>query len=154
MKTLLLLFVLACSSAASAQLKLNYYNKPDDEPTVTFGIINDWSFKALGASDFRGFNLQVGMWADNLGFFSGLAESKLTDSTPATREWAGTVAFRVRLFNDNLQISPYFSHGTHNYQDYGIRAGIKIQDGTWVGLMAGRTMHYGFTLMVSVFRKQ
>lgn len=151
MKILLLISALTISALCHAQCGYGSRYKPT---TVTAGVLIDWSVKPLGKSGFTGLGVHAGIWADNIGVFGGYVESKLNDSTVATREVAATIAIRYSFMNDRLVIAGHFSNGTHNYQDIGFRAGYDIwNNGITVGAFISRTMHYGISINVSMKRK-
>lgn len=161
-KTLLVTLMVMVSLTSFSQkcwLGSGSNSNEDGEPNVTVGVLIDWSLKPLGTTGFTGLGLHLGTWVGsapnwpNLGVFAGFVESKLNDNTPATREWAATLAFRLFLFDKKIQVVPSFSAGTHNYQDYALRVGYKINDGIYVGLVGGRMMHYGIATTISIFRK-
>lgn len=160
MKTIILLFALVAigTSAKSQKCWLANNRSESDEPNVTVGVLIDWSLKPLGRTGFTGLGVSVGMWAGsqpnwpNIGIFAGYIESKLNDSTLATREGAVTIAARLFLFDKKIQVVPSFAAGTHNYQDYALRVGYKINDGIYLGVMGGRMQHYGFSVTMSIFQ--
>ena len=103
-------------------------------------------------SGFSGKSIHAGIWAQHLGVFAGYVESKLNDSTVATREGAITIAVKIKMFEDQVCVVPYFSAGTNNYQDYGIRAGVKLNDGIWIGANVSRMIHYGVGIIISIYQ--
>lgn len=119
-------------------------------PNVTAAVIIDNSLRYYGPTGFSGFGVHAGVWVDWLGFTAGGVESKINAETIATREAVFTMLGRYTLANEKVQISPFFSVGTNNFQDIGIRAGWYILNSAYVGVVASRTMHYGITIMVSV----
>lgn len=147
--TILLMSVLVASAAISQNCQPSGRNS--DEPTITAAVVIDYSMKPLGASGFMGFGVQAGIWADHIGLFGGLVESKLNENTPAVRETAVTIAARYQFFEKKIQAVPFFTVGTNNYQDYGLRVGYKLNDGIYGGVSASRMIHYGVTVMISVF---
>ena len=128
-----------------------WLNKGNSGSVIKAGVLVDWSAKPIGVNQFIGTGVHAGIWADGIGLFVGYVESKLNDSTKATRDGAVTLAGRFFLMDDKIQLSPFFSAGTQNYCDIGLRAGYKINDGLYIGAMGSRMMHYGLSVMVCIF---
>ena len=153
----LLLTSVFCYSQKCRLIKSNE-NQIDNEPTVTVGVIADVSLKPMGRVGFTGMGVHVGVWAGNaenwpnLGVFVGYVESKLNDSTIATRNGAATLSARIFLFEKHLQLCPFFAAGTNNYQDIGFRLGVKVNDGVYLGGIVSRMMHYGVSVQLSIFK--
>lgn len=57
---------------------------------------------------------------------------------------------RYQFLEDKIQVSPFFSIGTNNCQDVGIRVGYKVFNGIYVGAIGSRLMKYGLSISVSV----
>ena len=119
-------------------------------PLVTGAVIVDKSFRYFPTSGFSGFGVHAGVWVGWLGFTLGGVESKLNEKTPATREAVFTMYGRYKFIDERLQVSPYFSVGSNNYQDIGLRVGWKVLNSAYIGGFCGRTNHYGLTVMVSL----
>lgn len=136
-------------TAISSKAQCFKNRQANEQPSITAGVMVDYSLHFF-KSGFSGKSIHAGIWAQHLGVFAGYVESKLNDSTTARRDGAITIAVKVRLINDHVCVVPFFSAGTNNYQDFGIRAGVKLNDGIYLGLMASRTMHYGATIIISM----
>lgn len=117
---------------------------------VTAAVVIDNSFKYYGPTGFSGFGVHAGVWINWLGFTIGGVESKVNANTPATREAVFTMMGRYQLLEDKIQVSPFFSIGTNNCQDVGIRVGYKVYNGIYVGAVGSRLMKYGLSIQVSV----
>lgn len=167
--TLLLICLLASSTTFSQCFKTNRIASETDEPNVTFGFIGEYSLKYAHPSGFSGVSVYAGMWAGSdpnwpgIGLFIGYVESKWKDGQklnsqgsvieqyPATREAAFRLSIRQKLFKETVQVVPFFSVGTNNFQDIGILAGVKIQQGTYVNIFTSRMLHYGIGVTASIF---
>ncbi|MES2004294.1 MAG: hypothetical protein V4450_07220 [Bacteroidota bacterium] len=158
MKTVLLFAALTITTLCQAQC---IWGSKSEPATITGGVLIDWSLKPLGQTGFTGLGVHAGIWIDpnstvipTLGVFGGYVESKLNDNTLATREVALTLAFSKAFMNDRLVFAGHFAHGTHNYQDIGFRAGYDIwNNGISVGAFVSRMMHYGFSVNISMKKK-
>ena len=147
MKTIILAILLLASIPSKAQL---CYLGSCEKPSVTAAVIIDNSFKYYQPNGFSGFGIHAGVWIGWLGFTLGGVESKVNSTTPATREAVFTMLGRYQFLNEKIQVSPFFSVGTNNCQDVGIRAGYRVYDGIYVGGVASRLMKYGVSVSVSV----
>jgi len=160
MKTILLFIALAITTHSSAQC----WMESSKQTVVTAGVMVDYSIKGIHA--FNGNAVHVGFWADGIGVFIGYVEYKMSDYTvnngetqtvmqsSAQRTAAVTIAGRYLLFEENIQIVPFFSVGLANYQNIGISAGYKIADGTYLGIGYSRTGHLSAALTISINSKQ
>jgi hypothetical protein len=151
MKNLLFAFMLLAIQS-NAQCWKGSPRKASVGPKITASLIIDKSMKYY-PSGFSGFGVHTGVWIDWLGFTVGGVESKINDKSEARRDLVFTMYGRYNFIDDKLQISPYFSVGSNNYQDIGIRAGWYILNSAYVGAFIGRTQHYGISIMVSLENK-
>ncbi len=161
MKTLLLLITLAVTTQAAAQCSKPW--KRDSEPTVTAGVIIDYSL--IGIHQFNGIGIHAGIWADWIGVFAGYVEYKMNDYVIkdvetetvvrdlAKRTTAVTIAGRYLFFDENIQVVPFFSVGFNNYQNIGISAAYKIDRGLYAGIGYSRTGHLSATMTISIEKK-
>lgn len=124
-----------------------------EKSQVTAAVIIDNSFKYYEPTGFSGFGVHAGIWIDWLGFTIGGVESKVNAKTPATREAVFTMMGRYQILEDKIQVSPFFTIGTNNCQDVGIRVGYKVYNGIYVGAVGSRLMKYGLSIQVSVNRQ-
>lgn len=128
-----------------------------NEPILTGAFIGEYSVKPVGPTGYMGMAVQAGIWAGsepnwpNIGVMAGYVEYKANDTTPAHRSAVVTLALRMKLLKENLQISPYFSFLSDWHRDIGIRAGWKIQQGTYAGITISETMHLGIGVVMSIW---
>jgi hypothetical protein len=150
MKKILLILLLAATSQINAQCWSGSQPfKAGIGPNITAALIVDKSLRYY-QSGFSGLGVHAGIWIDGIGFTLGAVESKINKNTPATRELAFTILGRYTAFDEKIQFVPFFAVGSDNFQDVGIRVGYRIDDGVYLGLLASRTMQYGFSVAVSL----
>ncbi len=143
----LLILVLLFSATCKAQ----------EEPTISMALTADISAKIYGGN-FYGISLNAGIWAGydedwpKIGLMMGLGESKLDDKTLGHRDLFTTVAFRIPIWEHRIQTTLFLSKGLLNdYRDWGIKTGVKFQQGSYIGVFTSRINHYGVSIELSVF---
>jgi hypothetical protein len=117
---------------------------------ITANVQVDNSFKYYQPSGFSGIGIHAGVWFGNLGLTLGGTDTRRDYSVYARRDLVVSIMQRVLLFEERLQLMPFFSAGTNSYSDLGFRAGWKVYDGIYVGGMTSVNMKYGLSVSVSV----
>jgi len=151
-KLLIIAICITISVMAKAQCWLDKQPRESGYQGITAALTIDKSMRFYEPSGFSGTNIQAGIWIDWIGIPAGGVESKITSKSLATREAVVTILGRYWVFGDKIQVNPFFSVGTNNFQDIGVRAGYRIGDGIYLGAVASRSMKYGITVAVSVNR--
>lgn len=150
MKNILIAIMLLASIKSNAQCIGGVCYGPGEGAKITAAFIVDNSFKFYQPSGFAGIGIHAGVWVGSLGFTIGGIDSKKNTQSNARRDLAFSMMTRVRFLNEKIQAVPFFSVGTNNYQDVGLRLGYKIGRGTYLGAMSSINLHYGLSLTVSV----
>jgi hypothetical protein len=118
--------------------------------SFTFQVDN--SLRYYQPSGFSGIGVYAGVWAGSLGFVVGGVDSRSSTKFSARRDLTFGMMTRIHLFEDNLQLVPFFNVGTNNYQDAGLRIGYKVSQGIYAGVMTSLTMNYGITISATVHK--
>lgn len=142
--------------------------KAQDEPTVSANFSGNFSTKLLPGfygGVYRPATVEAGIWvnAPNFIHFSitaGYAWNQSDIKSPIVEHFIVTISTRTTITIPvgperelKTWISPFFTDGTANYQDYGLRIGVHINnDRNAVGLMRSRNIKYGICLMMSIFK--
>ena len=156
MKKLLFAFMLLATIKSSAQCWTGStpYDKRGEGSQVTAAVIIDNSLHYWQPSGFGGFGLHAGVWIDWIGLTVGGVESKMSEKAIATRAATFSILGRYTAFEEKVQIVPFFTVGTDNFQDVGIRIGYRLFDGVYLGGVASRSMKYGLNFCVSVNKQK
>ena len=151
MKKTLIVILILFSIKSNAQCWMNQKPiKTDNIKFITPLVIVDKSMRFYEPTGFSGTGVHVGAWFPIFGVTVGGVESKFNDYTPTTREMAITILSRYKTMEDKIQVIPFFSFGTHNFHDVGVRIGYRVGDGVYFGAVASRSMKYGISISVSI----
>lgn len=120
-------------------------------PDITPAVIIDKSMHYY-PSGFAGTGVHVGIWINSIGFTLGGVESKIRKE--AARDFVFTMLGKYQVLDDKIQIVPFFSVGSDNFQDVGLRVGYKIMDGGYLGAVFSRSMDFGINFTISVNKQK
>ena len=146
-KLLIILLLLPIGTIAQSCV---WGDNSGEAPKITLNLQFENSFRYYQPSGFSGIGVHAGVWFGDLGITLGGAYTRKDESVFARRDVMVSIMQRILLFEERVQITPFFSAGTNNYSDIGCRIGYKIHNGVYVGGMTSVNMKYGLNVSISV----
>lgn len=145
-KIILIVLLIAANELHAQQCWLE--SKSGGHAKIAFAFTGEYSLKSFKPNGFSGMSLSAGVWVENMGFQVGISDFKMSSTVVADRSVFFSMHYKIEI-GESIFFDPYFSVGTKNFQDIGIRAMYDVyKNGIGVGVVVSRSMHYGIGVVI------
>lgn len=120
----------------------------EDGPLFKVSLINDGGF--ISSKPFINVSFQLGVWTRYVGISAGYTEYKPKDTVNLIRGEVFTLAFRDKILDDKITISPHISYNTMKRLDYGIRILYSANEMVDIGIIYSKTIGPGISVSINL----